>query len=118
MFKNGQFVLIFFSNFNIFEFGNICVEFVLENNLIIGPESFRNLLLNNFLNQSIEKEICKEEYFYNDREQKFYIYYECNQIDDFQNKKIYLKNDELNETFILNLDSLFFRYNKKSQIKW
>lgn len=102
-----------FSNFNIGELKNIYIEFILENNLIIGPESFRVLLLENFLNKLMNEEICKEDYFYNDRTEKYYLYYECNKIDTFQNKNLYFKNKELNETFAIDLGDLFYRYDKK-----
>ena len=102
-----------YNNYNKTTINNIYIEFFLENNLIIGPEYFRLILLDDFLNKLISKEICKEDYFYNERTQSPYIYYECKQIDIFKNKIIYFKNKELNETFEINLGDLFYRYNQK-----
>ena len=92
---------------------NSYIEFILENNLIIASDIYRNYFLNNFLNIEVSKEICKEDYFYNERNQKFYVYYECRKIDRFKNKILYFKSKELNETFEINLSNLFYEYNRK-----
>jgi len=89
------------------------IEFILENNLIIAPDNFRIIILNDFLNQLINDNICNEDYFYNEREQKPYIYYTCQEYKNFSNKVIYFKNKDLNETFEINLGELFYRYNQK-----
>ena len=89
------------------------IEFILENNLIIAPENFRLIILNDFLNQLINDNICKEDYFYNERDQKPYIYYACQEYKNFSNKVIYFKSKDLNETFEINLGELFYRYNQK-----
>ena len=89
------------------------IEFIFENNLIIAPEYFRLIILNDFLNQLISDNICKEDYFYNEREQKPYLYYICQEYKNFSNKAIYFKNKDLNETFEINLGELFYRYNQK-----
>ena len=89
------------------------IEFILENNLIIAPNNFRLIILNDFLNQLINDNICNEDYFYNEREQKPYIYYACQEYKNFSNKVIYFKNKDLNDTFEINLGELFYTYNQK-----
>ena len=104
----------FYTNFNLKESKNSAkIEFNLEYNLIIAPDFLRNYLLENLINLLIDKEVCKEDYFYNERNKYPYIYYECNQIENFQNKILYFDNKELNETFEIKLEELFFRYDRK-----
>ena len=103
----------FYTNFNLTKISNSYIEFALEYYLIIAPDFFRDYLLENFIDSLIEKEICKEDYFYNERTKRPYIYYECNHIEDFQNKIIYFENKDLNETFEIKLEDLFFIYNRK-----
>jgi hypothetical protein len=104
----------FYSNYNTtLSLNNAYIVFDLDYNLIIGPENFRTYLLDNFMNKLIDKEICREDYFYDEINKKNYIYYICTNIDDFQDKIIYFKNDDLNETFEFGLGDIFYRYNKK-----
>ena len=118
--KNDEKWIIKIDSFNLKEDNNYLYnadntyfEFILENNLIIGPDTFRDYLLDNFLNSLIYKEICKEDYFYNERNQKHFIYYECRKFEEFKNKILYFKNKELNETFEINLADLFYEYKRK-----
>ena len=103
----------FGSNFNLTYFYNTYIEFVLEYNLIIGPDDFRIYLLDNIIGSLIDKKVCKEDYFYSENLETSYIFYVCNQLEDFKNKILYFKNKELNETFEIKLDELFYRYNRK-----
>lgn len=103
----------FYSNYNLTAINNTYIELILENNLIIAPDYFKSYLLDSFLNLLIDKEICREDYFYNEKNQKHYIYYLCNEIEEFSNKIIYFKNKDLNETFEIILKNLFFRYDRK-----
>ena len=103
----------FYSNYNTtLSLNNTYIVFDLDYNLIIGPENFRNYLLDNFMNKLIDKEICREDYFYDEINKKNYIYYICSNIDDFQDQIIYFRNDDLNETFEFGLGDIFYRYNK------
>ena len=102
----------FYTNYNQTSINNTFIEFDLALNLIIAPEIFRIYLLDNFMNVLIDKDICKEDYFYNERNKKHYIFYLCNNIEDFNYKMIYFKNNDLNETFEICLGDIFYRHNK------
>ena len=89
------------------------VDLDLTLNLIIGPETFRQKLLNDFFKLHIENKKCKENFFYNLKDEQFYIYYSCNNDAEFieiPNLSFYHK--ELNETFKISFENLFvnFRY--------
>ena len=103
----------FYTNYNQTSINNTFIEFDLALNLIIAPEIFRIYLLDNFMYVLIDKDICKEDYFYNERNKKHYIFYLCNNIEDFNYKMIYFKNNDLNETFEICLGDIFYRHNKK-----
>ena len=102
----------FYTNYNQTSINNTFIEFDLALNLIIAPEIFRIYLLDNFMNVLIDKDICKEDYFYNERNKKHYIFYLCNNIEDFNYKMIYFKNNDLGETFEICLGDIFYRHNK------
>ena len=103
--------------------------FDLSLNLIIGPESFRKKLVEEFFKTQIEKNICKEEYFYNLEDEQFYLFYSCSMNAEFiEIPNLSFYNKELNEMFNISFYGLFVNYrhrfyfniifNKKPQDNW
>ena len=121
-------------NFDIVKYNNDELKdklavFDLNLNLIIGPESFRKKLLEEFFKNKIEKNICKEDYFFNIEDEQFYLFYSCNMDAEFiEIPKLSFYNKELNEIFNLSFYGLFVNYrhrfyfniifNKKPQDRW
>ena len=121
-------------NFDIVKYNNDIINETnvvldLSLNIIIGPENFRQKLLNEFFKKHIEKNICKENIFYNLKNEEFYIFYSCNNDAEFiEIPELSFYNKELNETFIFSFSSLFTShkhhfyfniiFNKKPQNNW
>ena len=106
---------------------NVNLDFSL--NVIIGPESFRQKLINGFFKKHLENKNCIENLFYNLKDEEHYIYYSCGyeaEFIDIPNLSFYSK--VLNETFELSFEKLFTKYkhrfyfnivfNKKTQNSW
>ena len=106
------------------------VEFALDLNLIIGPEEYKEKIYQNYFKKYISEKLCKEEIFYNRRNNQFYITYSCIPNFDVENfPSLNLYNKELNFTFVLKYSQLLsvFKgriylkviFNKnKENIKW
>lgn len=105
------------------------VNLDLSLNVIIGPESFRQKLLNGFFEKQLENKKCKEELFFNSKDEEHYIFYSCgNDAEFIEIPKLSFYSKELNETFELPFDKLFSQYrhrfyfnvifNKKEQNDW
>ena len=86
-------------------------DFDFNLNLIIGPESFRQKLLIEFFKDKIENKKCFENYFYNLKDEQFYIFYSCSMEAEFiEIPNLSFYNKELNETFNLSFADLFTTY--------
>jgi hypothetical protein len=105
------------------------VDLDLSLSIIVGPEYFRQKLLNEFFKKNIEKNVCKENIFFNLKNEEFYIFYSCNNEAEFiEIPQLSFYNKELNETFIFSFSSLFTRhrqnfffniiFHKKPQNNW
>lgn len=82
-------------------------EFDLNFNLIIGPEEFRQKILNNYFEKFIKEKLCKEEIVYNKINKEFYIAYSCKHhydIEDFPTLSFYSK--DLNGSYTLDYNQL------------
>ena len=93
-------------------------EFDISLNLIIGPEEYREKILKNYFERFISQKICKEEIFYNKKDNQFYLAYSCDQhydIEDFPTLSFYSKN--LNESFTMNYNQLLCVYKDKIYLK-
>ena len=87
------------------------VNLDLSLSIIVGPESFRLKLLEKFFKKHIENNICKENYFFNLKDEQFYIFYSCNNDAEFlEIPQISFYNKNFNETFIFSFSSLFTSY--------
>ena len=90
------------------------VYFDLALNLIIGPENFRKKLLQVFFKNQLEKKTCTENYFYNLKDEQFYIFYSCSMEADFiEIPTLSFYNKELNEHFNLSFSGLFTKYHHR-----
>ena len=106
-------------NFDTVKYNNDELEnkrayFDLTLNSIIGPENFRQKLLQVFFKNQLEKKTCKENYIYNLKDEKFYIYYSCSmeaEFIDIPNLSFY--NQKLNEFFNLSFSGLFTKYHQR-----
>ena len=98
-------------------------------NVIIGPESFRQKLLNGFFKKQLGNKKCTENLFYNLKDEEAYIYYSCSNDAEFiEIPKLYFYNKVMNETFELSFDKIFTQYKarfylniifrKKTQNNW
>ena len=93
-------------------------EFDISLNLIIGPEEFREKILKNYFERFISEKICKEEIFYNKKDNQFYFAYSCEQhydIEDFPTLSFYSR--DLNESFTMNYNQLLCVYKDKVYLK-
>ncbi len=76
--------------------------------LIFGNEEYRKSIEENFFNYYITKNLCQKKKMFID---EFYIYYVCKHEKNFKLKQfppIYFNHFELNYTFSLNYEDLFF----------
>ena len=105
------------------------VNFDLSLNIIIGPESLRQKLINGFFKKHLESKKCSESLFYNLKDEEHYIFYSCGNDADFIDiPKLSFYSKILNETFELTFDKLFTKYrhryyfnvvfSKKKQNNW
>ena len=93
-------------------------EFDIALNLIIGPEEFRQKILNSYFERFINEKLCKEELFFNKKDYQFYITYSCKMhydIEDFPTLNFYSK--DLNKTFVMNYDQLLCVYKGRVFLK-
>ena len=87
-------------------------------NVIIGPEKFRQKLLNTFLRESINNNKCKESYFISEKDGKKYIFYSFDNDVLFKEiPNLSFKSNDLNETFNISFSKLFIRYNQRYYFK-
>ena len=101
------------SSFNIKE-----VEFDIGLNLLIGPEEYRIKIYENFFKKQIENKMCKEEIFFNKRDNQFYLTYSCDmdlEVHDFPTLSFYSK--ELNYSLILDYPQLLCIFHGKVYFK-
>ena len=103
-------------NFDIVKYNNDDlndknVDLDLSLNLIIGPETFRQKLLNSFFKLHIDNKKCKENVFFNLKDEQFYIYYSCDNDAEFiEIPFLSFYHKDLNETFKISFDSLFVKF--------
>lgn len=111
-----KFDKIYFDNI---ELNDTKVELVLEFNLIIAPYEFKELVYKMFFKEYINKNICKEEEFNNEKENLLYNFYICEtSIKNSLNKEMFsFKSQTLNEIFTLPFSELFYEYNNKLYFK-
>ena len=100
-------------SFNIKE-----VEFDIGLNLLIGPEEYRIKIYENFFKKQIENKMCKEEIFFNKKDNQFYLAYSCDmdlEVSDFPGLSFYSK--ELNYSLIFDYPQLLTIFQKKVYFK-
>ena len=99
-------------NFNNKENLNITeVEFDIGLNFMIGPEEYRQKIYENYFRKYIDKQICKENIFFNKIDNQFYLAYTCKydlDIDDFPNLSLY--NKILNYSIVMDFNQLICVY--------
>ena len=101
------------TSFNVKE-----VEFDIGLNLLIGPEEYKIKIYENFFKRQIENKICKEEIFFNKKDNQFYLTYSCDmdlEVNDFPSLSFYSK--ELNYSLILDYPQLLTIFQKKVYFK-
>ena len=98
------------------EFSDLTTELIIEQNLFTGPWKFKEIIHKKFFEELISKKICKEEKFYNYRENFHYFFYSCDSsLKSELSKKKYkddilqFKSNSLNEIFTFNLEELFIK---------
>ena len=101
-----------FIKFNNEEKLNITeVEFDIGLNLIIGPEEYRQKIYENYFKEYIDKEICKENIFFNKIDNQFYLAYSCKYDLDLENfPTLNLYNKILNYSIVMNYNQLICVY--------
>ena len=98
-------------------------------NVVIGPESFRQKLLNGFFKKQLGNKKCTESLFHNLKDEEAYIYYSCgNDAEFIEIPKLSFYSKLMNETFELSFDQIFTQYKarfylniifrKKEQNNW
>ena len=104
-------------NFDFIKFNNedklniTEVEFDIGLNLIIGPEEYRQKIYENYFKEYIDKEICKENIFFNKRDNQFYLAYSCKYDLDLENfPTLNLYNRILNYSIVMNYNQLICVY--------
>jgi U4/U6 small nuclear ribonucleoprotein SNU13 len=87
-------------------------------NLIVGPEEYRIKIYENFFKKQIEDKLCKEEIFFNKKDNQFYITYSCSmdlEVNDFPTLSFYNKN--LNYSIVLDYYQLLCIFERKIYFK-
>ena len=97
---------------------DLTAELVIEQNFFTGTPEFKEIILQYFFDGFISKNNCKEEKFYNYRENFEYIFYSCDNsvksnFDKYNKDILVFKSKELNEIFSFKLKELFFEYNNR-----
>ena len=94
-------------------------ELIIEQNFFTGSWEFKNLIHKKFFEELISKKICKEQKFYNYRENFNYFFYSCDSSlktelskDKYKNDILQFKSNSLNEIFSFNLKELFIENGK------
>lgn len=87
---------------------NEIVELLYEENLMYGSLEYYNILKDNFFNEQIKLGFCKEDKFrYNS------IFFYCNKNANLNKmENLILFNSDLNFTFILTYEDLFYKINQ------
>ena len=100
-------------NFDFIEYNNkerlniTEVEFDIGLNLIIGPEEYRKKIYEDYFRKYIDKELCKEEIFFNKIDNQFYLAYSCKYDLDVENfPTLSLYNKILNYTIEVDYNQL------------
>ncbi len=94
------------------------VELDINLNVIIGPEKFREKLINTLFRDFIHNKKCKENYFTSDKTGEQYIFYTFDK--DVMLKEIPILtfySKDLNETFKLSFTQLFEKYRERYYFK-
>ena len=89
-------------------------EFDIGMNLIIGTEEYRNKIYELFFKKRIEDKLCKEEIFFNKRDNQFYIAYSCGydlDVNDFPTLSFYSR--DLNYSIVLDYYQLLCIFERK-----
>ena len=89
-------------------------EFDIGMNLIIGTEEYRNKIYEQFFKKRIEDKLCKEEIFFNKRDNQFYIAYSCGydlDVNDFPSLSFYSR--DLNYSIVLDYYQLLCIFERK-----
>ena len=89
-------------------------EFDIGMNLIIGTEEYRNKIYELFFKKRIEDKLCKEEIFFNKRDNQFYIAYSCGydlDVNDFPSLSFYSR--DLNYSIVLDYYQLLCIFERK-----
>ena len=94
------------------------VEFDIGMNLIVGPEEYRIKMYENFFKKQIEDKLCKEEIFFNKKDNHFYTTFSCGmdlEVNDFPTLSFYSKN--LNYSIVLDYYQLLCIFERKIYFK-
>lgn len=109
-----KFERIKFGNQELSEISGLIAELIIEQNVFTGTWEFKNIIHQKFFEELINKKICKEEKFYNYRENFHYFFYSCDSSlkSELSEKKykeniLQFKSNSLNEIFSFNLEELF-----------
>ena len=93
-------------------------EFDIGLNIIIGPEEYRQKIVNSYFNKFITGKLCQEEIFYNKIDKEFYISYSCiNNLDIEYFPALSFLSKDLNETFILGYEQLLSIFKNRIYLK-
>ena len=102
----------------VLEKTDLVTELIIEQNFFTGTLEFKNIIHKNFFEELISKNICREDKFYNNRENLNYFFYSCNselnaELSKEKNNKEILEfnSNSLNEVFSFKLSELFFELN-------
>jgi len=93
-------------------------ELVIEHNPFVGTAQFKKIINKYFFDEFISKNICKEEQFYNSRENLGYNFYSCDTsvelyFNKYKDNVLQFKSKDLNEIFSFKLEELFMQYNNR-----
>ena len=100
------------------ELNSLITELIIEQEVFTAPYEFKRIIHQNFFEELIKNNICKEEKFYNYRESFLYYFYNCDSNldlnqDKYKNHVLKFKSNSLNEIFSFNLNELFIKNGQK-----
>ena len=100
------------------QFQDLTAEIIIEQNFFTGTPTFKTMVHKNFFKKYILQYLCKEEKYYNYKENLEYYYYTCEnsiklELDKYNNTILAFKSKDLNEIFNFKIEELFFEYNNR-----
>ena len=97
---------------------DLIAELVIEQTFFTGTQEFKKIMQKYFFDGFISKKLCKEEKFFNYKDNYNYYFYNCDNsiksyFDKYNTNILEFKSKDLNTIFSFQLKELFLEYNNR-----